>query len=149
MGVVKEKMTTQFIGRSETLTKDILQRLFRTIDVEEQCPIQKLISEADYNELDEIYQKHKFDFVVKYINMETFENITLAIEVNYHHTAGIQRKWNNVFVKLLKKYNVIPVPIDDWDCRHLFTLKKDKQHKLVWDDFKDVIDALEKSKVNP
>ena len=136
----------QYIGRGENLTKEILARIFPDCSIWSQKPIQELILKKDFDSLDSVYQKHKFDFIV-----ELKTRVTLAVEVNYHHGEGAYRKWNKVFVKILAKYHIIPVTIDDYDCRKkgLFYLNSKKEHMLTWDSFRDVIDALEKTDVQP
>ena len=136
-------MTEQFIGRAENLTSKILHRLLVPAIIHAQVPIQKLITKDDYEFLDKEIQQHKFDLVAY------TEKYTLAIEVNYQHGEKAAKKWNNIFSRDLKNTNITPVTIDDHKCRHLFQLDQNKNHKLIWNDFRDVIDSLELAGVKP
>ena len=123
--------------------------------VNEQIPIESVIDDNEFKFLDEVYQKHKFDLQLVYItNPDELEKTvkfkSLMIEVNYKHKEGAAKKWK-IFRALLEKHNIIPVTIDDFDCRKkgLFYLDSKKHHELSWDDFRDVIDALDKAGVKP
>jgi len=80
---------------------------------------------------------------------EAIVGVTIIVEVNFKHGEKAARKWLRIFVPLIKKYGRIPVTIDDHDCRHLFQLDNHRQHRLKWDDFRDIIDSLEKAGVKP
>jgi hypothetical protein len=133
---------SQFIGRGENLSIKILLRLFPYSKIESQVPISKVITPEQYHSLDEVYKKHKFDFFIDI-------NKWLAVEVNYKHGNKAAEKWANVFLPLLKKNGLLGMTIDDYDCRTLFKLNSKKEHKVTWDDFRDIIDALEKAGIKP
>lgn len=135
---------SQFIGRGENLTEHIIGRLFPGAEIKGQWPIQKIMTPKEWGELDEIYQKHKFDFIVTLPDERL-----LVIEVNYKHGEGAARKWANIFTKILKEYGVMPITIDDYDTRSLFKQNGKGEHKKTWDDFRDIIDAFEKAGVKP
>jgi len=134
----------KFIGRGEVLTIAIINKLFERAMILPQCPLEKLISPTEFENLDSEIQKHKFDFV-----MVREKHDEVVVEVNYKHGEKAARKWNNIFVPLLKKHGQVTVAINDYDCRNLFKLGSDGHHKLAWDDFRDVIDALEQAGVKP
>lgn len=130
---------SQFIGRGENRVKAVLQRIFTPIySVHEQFPIIQLIRTEDFDQLDQRYNKHKFDFVV------TTGNRDVAIEVNYKHGETAARKWGNIFSPLLQKAGVLCVAINDFECLSLFDKK---ERRLCWQDFEDVINAFKISKV--
>ena len=133
----------QFIGRGESVVGFVLQRIFLSGTIYSQKPIKKLIKKIDFNQLDSEFQKHKFDFYV------IGPNGSLVIEVNYKHGEKAAKKWNNVFVPLLQKNGHKIVTIDDYDCENIFKFDSDKQHKISWKDFIDVINALEKAGIEP
>ncbi len=146
---------TQVIGRGEDLFGKIISRLYTKSYIIPQWPLEKAISIPEFKALDPEIQKHKFDFAVTLQReypikdgsvTETFD---IIVEINYKHGEKAARKWNNVFVPLIKKQYCFPVAINDYDCRNLFKLDSNKQHKLTWDDFRDVIDALENAGVEP
>jgi len=133
----------QYIGRGEEIVKEILQRIFPSCVIYSQQPIKKLINKSDFDILDSEVQKHKFDFAVDWPQQMR----TLIVEVNYKHKEKAAKKWNDIFVPLLKKYFYIPVSIDDYDCENLFKLNSKNEHKLSLDDFIDVINQLKKAGV--
>lgn len=129
-----------FIGRGEETAKQVLERLFCT-KVRSQVSLKELIDDLSFQLLNEEIQKHKFDFLV--------ENEKLVIEVNYKHGEKAAKKWNDIFTSLLKEFGYIPATIDDYNCKSLFKLSKNKEHKLSWNDFRDVINCLEAARVEP
>lgn len=135
-------MTEQFVGRGENLAAVIIGRLLNTVTIS-QNPLEYLICQEEFKTLDKEVQKHKFDLAANHDSQK------LVIEINYKHKEKAARKWNDIFVPLLKKHNYVPVAINDYNCRNLFKQNKKKQHKLAWDDFRDVIDALEMAGVTP
>ncbi len=146
---------TQVIGRGEDLFGKIISRLYTKSYIIPQWPLEKAISIPEFEALDPEIQKHKFDFAVTLQReypikegsvQETFD---IIVEVNYKHGEKAARKWSKIFVPLIKKQYRFPVEINDYDCRNLFKLDSNKQHKLTWDDFRDVIDALENAGVEP
>ena len=99
--------------------------------------------------MDQEIKNHKFDFVI-YRKTDI-----IVLEVNYKHGPKAAQKWVDIFIPLLKSstkfghLKIIPITIDDYDCRSLFNLNSKKQHKITWDDYRDIIDALEKAGVKP
>jgi len=153
---------SEFIGRGEVVVSEILDMILPMPVIKEQPSLQSIISEEDFNFLDEIYQKHKFDLRADYFSNwnkpeEKLNMKTLMVEVNYKHKEGAARKWSNVFLKLLKKYHITPVTINDYNCRSsipktkgIFYLDSKKHHgPITWNDVRDVIDALEKAGIDP
>lgn len=142
---------SEFIGRAEYLTSHIIERLYPGCIIAPQYPIQKLLSSEEYEKLDTEIQKHRFDFAIILQRTEGFTRQTfeIIVEVNFKHGEKAGKKWWRIFVPLIKKYGRTPVTIDDHDCRHLFQLDNHRQHRLKWDDFRDIIDSLEKAGVKP
>lgn len=135
---------SRFIGRGESRAREILTRLLATQRILGQVPLKEIIPYQDWVILGPEHNQHKFDLVKFNEN-----NRHVVIEINYKHGNGAAVKWNEVYKPLLEKYGHIPVTIDDWDCRHLFQETKKKGHADSWDDYRDVIDALEKAGVKP
>ena len=129
---------TDFIGLGEDVVYSILTRLFSSMKVERQYPISKIISKDDYDFLDEVYQKHKFDFAVIH-QKENLDIIFLIVEVNYRHKVTATKKETNIFGPLLKKYGIQFVKINDYECDSIF--KKNKT-SITNDDFIDFFNAL-------
>ena len=139
-----------YIGRSERLAEAIINILLPGITLHGQVPIKNIVSAEDLKHLADDLNKHKFDFI-GYIG----DNITLGIEINYKHGERAAIKWTH-YSKLLRKYHITPVTINDYDCRSslpkqkgLFRLNSRKKHEQSWNDFRDVIDALEMAGVQP
>ncbi len=128
---------SKYIGRAEMLTKGILFRLLKCIDIQEQVPIKKIISTPEYNILDQEIKNHKFDLVV-WRNPEK----PIVVEVNYKHGPKADFKWNEIFVPLIKKSNIIPLPINDYECETLFKKSVDGTHKITWQDYMDVMNCM-------
>ncbi len=127
---------SQFIGRGEETVESILQQLFhlnaRTFS---QYPIRGIVTELDeFGSLSDEVKKHKFDFYVRRDNKQS-----LIIEVNYKHGDKADKKWNNIFVPLIRRKDMIPVTIDDFSCESLF---KDMYHPITLGDWRDVLQAL-------
>ena len=136
-----------YVGRAEELTASIVKRIFPGSIVYPQYHIKHIISTDERNFLGEELKKHKFDFLIK-TGVQT-----LAVEVNYKHGNRAAIKWE-IYKKFLAKYKILPVTFDDWDCRSsepktlgLFQLTGKKEHKDSWNDWRDVIDQLEKAEV--
>jgi hypothetical protein len=53
----------------------------------------------------------------------------------------------NIFSPLLKKAGVLPIPINDYECRSLFNTKEERP--LRWEDFEDVFTALRMGGIKP
>jgi len=138
---------TNYIGRGEDLSKKIFLKLVDNIGILEQVNIISVISPEDYEILDPEIQKHKFDFVLLRNNEKH-----IIIEINYKHKEKAAKKWSNIFVPLLIKAGHTYVTINDYDTRKhgLFWLDSKKEHAdVTWDDFRDIIDALEVSGIQP
>ena len=144
-----------FIGRGEELAKWIVGRLFQFVMTSSQVPICTLLKKEDAEIYGEEFSNHKVDIVSSVLTHDE-KRQQLAIEVNYRHKEKAAKKWNHNFEPDLKKAGVIPVTINDYDCRSdipgqkgLFTKDSNGNHKLTWNDFRDVIDQLEKAGVKP
>jgi hypothetical protein len=61
---VRNTLDRSFIGRGENRVKEILQRLFPDCKILPQIALKSVIRNEDFAELDEVYQKHKIDFVI-------------------------------------------------------------------------------------
>jgi len=79
-------------------------------------------------------KKHKFDFYVERPNKKG-----LLVEVNYKHGNKSAQKWLDIFEPMITAQNMIPVVIDDFECKSLF---KDESHPINLGDWLDVINAL-------
>lgn len=131
------------IGRGEVRAMNILAKIFPTSTVVPQMPITQILSADSVRELSTEYTKHKFDIFVIH------EDHDLAIEVNYKHGNGAYKKWMNIFEPHLKNVFCKPVVIEESECESLFQLNDDRTHTSVWQDWKDVINALEEAGVEP
>jgi len=135
----------QFIGRSEPEVKTILSHLFPKGVIQTQVPITDLILQEDTKFLDQELKNHKCDITLQTLNQQ---QQYLVIEVNYSHKEKAAKKWNKIFAPMILKAKKIPVTIDDYDCIHLFQ-KGQQGHQIIWDDYHDVINQLQKAGVNP
>jgi len=131
-----------FIGRGEERTVEILKKLFPKASILQQVPINKIITKKQHSKLNEHYSKHKFDIVVRMLNRK------LIIEVNYNHGKIAEDKWRNVYLPLIEERGWTGVTIDDNECEYLFQLK-DGVHTDTWQDYIDVINALQMAGVQP
>ena len=134
---------SKFIGRGENRVKQILERLYPEFQILTQVPLQNLVLDEDYVDLDIIYKQHKFDLVIQNVRMR----FIAAVEVNYKHGNTASRKWTNIFSPRLKKAGVLPVAINDYECKSLFDTKEERL--LRWEDFEDVITALRMGGAKP
>ena len=132
-------MNNDFTGRGEIRTVEILCKLFPKSEILLQVPIKNLISEESYKKLGQEYKKHKHDIVIMTPN-------PIIIEVNYKHGSIASKKWQ-VYKTCLEEECHNTVTIDDNECLSLFQLNGD--HTNTWQDYIDIINALEKSGVNP
>lgn len=130
-----------FIGRGEERTVEILKKLYPSSRIFQQMPIRDLISNESWKQLGPEHSKHKHDIVV----ITTEKDI--VIEVNYHH-GGIAEAKSDVYKAYLNDAGFKFVTIDDHECKFLFQLK-DGKHDDSWQDWIDVIYALEKAGVKP
>ena len=139
----------QFVGRGEKLFKNIIQRIYPESIVIPQVNIGALIFPSDFNELDQEFRNHNVDFVVRV--SESADSQIIIAEINYKHGDKAAKKWSGVFSPLLQKAGYIPLTVDDYDCREkgIFYLNSKDEHIPTWDDWRDVIDALEKAGVTP
>jgi len=139
-----------FVGRGEKVVLTVLQRLFLSSEAWTQFPIVDLVSKENAEQYGEEFSQHKCDIVIKVKNSKDSIE-TLAVEVNYKHKEKAAKKWSNTFAPDLLNNNKIPVTVDDYDCRKkgVFHLNSKKEHVLSWNDFRDVIDQLEKAGVEP
>ena len=138
---------SNFIGRGEILAKKILYRLVPCLAVMQQVNIKHIALPEDYELLDQEVKNHNFDLVIK-----RTEAPDIVVEINYKHGEKAARKWRTLFVPMIENAGLIAVAINDWECRPhgLFWLNSKKQHLAVtWDDYKDVMDALQTAGINP
>jgi hypothetical protein len=139
-------MSNQFIGRGEMLAKHILFRLIPCVVVEMQVNITKLLQGMEG--YDEEILNHNFDLVVRRFDIHR----DIVVEVNYKHKEKAAKKSRQIFEPLLTANGYDYCTIDDYDCRKrgLFWRNTKGEHLVVsWDDYRDVIDSLEKAGVNP
>jgi len=128
------------------LAKHILFRIIPCVGVEMQVPILKLM--PGLQGYDQEILNHKFDVVVRRFEIHR----DIVVEVNYKHKEKAAMKYRLIFAPLLKSNGYDFVTIDDYDCRPrgLFWQNSKGDHMVVtWDDYRDVIDSLEKAGVNP
>ena len=130
---------SSFIGRGETLSKKILLKLLNCIGIEGQVNISRIVSEENYNFLDEEFQNHNFDLVMR----RTHEK-DIVIEVNYEHGEKIAGKIRRTLKPMVLDAGYEFLEINNWDCeeRGLFWLNTKKEHPHTWKDFTDIINAL-------
>jgi len=141
------KSLSQYIGRGEVLAKKILLRLIDCTGIQGQVPIKDLLWGSQLVILDPEILKHKFDWVLRRNGGKD-----IVIEVNYKHKEKASRKWRQIFAPLLQQNGFDLLVINDWDCRPrgLFWLNTAGKHLVItWDDFRDVMDALETCGINP
>lgn len=134
-----------FIGRGEYRAFEILERLFPHAEVTTQIPIQRFISTEDFRELGPSHSKHKCDIVISRPELEP-----IIVEVNYKHGSIANKKWK-VYRSLLEKSGCDTVTIDDSECESLFSLEDEKNprsHRNTWQDWIDVINALDKAGIS-
>ena len=140
-------MMSQFIGRGEARSQRIIWKLLSCEEINEQVNITLLIPLSELKCLDPEILQHNFDFVIK----RPMGKPAIVVEVNYKHKEKAARKWRQIFAPLLKQSGYEFITIDDYDCRDkgLFYLNSKKEHKISWDDYRDIIDALEKGGIFP
>jgi hypothetical protein len=127
-----------FIGRGEERVKYILEKMYGTDHVMTQIPINCVISPEDYDSLGKEHNKHKFDLVV-----QTKREEWMVVEVNYKHGTIAHKKWQVYKTLVEKNPHFKTLTIDDNECKSLFSLEKDGTHKNTWQDWIDVLNALE------
>jgi len=132
-----------FIGRGEVEAKDILQVLFPKSTIREQVPIESLITDEDYEFLDQEIKNHKFDLVL--CNGSSI----LVIEINYCHKEKAAKKWRKIFTKLLIDNGKIPITINDYNCEYLFSDSTKLKKKHPWGAYIDIINELQQQGINP
>lgn len=131
---------SKYIGRGEVLVKKIFLRLFPGIIIKQQVDIKKVIRAEDYAILDQEIKNHKFDLVLYPYGGQVHRPI--VVEVNYKHGAKAEDKWYKIFVPLIKKAGMLSLPINDYECDHLFHQFPDGTHKVTWQDFMDVMNCM-------
>lgn len=135
---------SEFVGIGEERTVEILGQLFPKHDIYTQVHISTLISSDNMKRLGTEHCKHKHDIV-----MEDWQGKYTVIEVNYKHGSIAEEKWL-VYKAYLEDAGHKTCTIDDNECVSLFSLKnpKDpKSHVPTWQDWIDVIKALDKAGV--
>jgi len=138
-------MDDKFVGRGEVRTKKILHRLFDCI-VRQQVNIKNVIYADDYDFLGQEVRNHNFDLV-----MYPKHGRPVVIEVNYKHGEKITAKLRRIIVPLIRKRGFDYMEINNWDTipRGIFWQNTKGEHPPTWDDWRDVINALETCKINP
>ena len=133
---------SDYIGRGELIASKILFRLIECVGLQGQVNIQKIILPEDYAILDQEVKNHNFDFIMRRTTQPD-----VVIEINYKHKEKAARKWSKIFIPLIEKAGYDYMTIDDYDCREkgIFHLDSKNRHKHSWDDYRDVIDSLEKA----
>ena len=139
-------MSTQFVGRGEELSRNIFWKLLDCEHIVAQVNICFIIDPNEYTLLDTEIQKHNFDFVIR-----RKQHKDIVVEVNYKHKEKASRKWRQIFIPLIIQAGYDYMTIDDYDCREkgIFHLDSKNRHKPSWDDYRDVIDSLEKAGISP
>lgn len=135
--------SNQFIGKGEVLTGEFLKILFPNYSVIPQFPIRRIFFRdlLGWNILSTEVQKHNFDFLVSNTELKKY----YAIEVNYKHKEKAAKKWRNIFVPILLKNGIIPVAINDYDCKRLFkSITKLEHYAEALDDIITAIRIAEK-----
>ena len=136
------------IGCGEKLTELIISRLYKDVEIRRQVPICDLIKKEDFVGYGKEFSKHKCDLAMMVKAFDgTVQN--LAIEVNYKHHEKAAQKWRRVFSPDITLAGSIPVTIDDYDCRSLFKKDSENNHAVTWNDFRDIVNQLEKARVRP
>ncbi|KKN76235.1 hypothetical protein LCGC14_0372610 [marine sediment metagenome] len=140
---------SNFIGRGEIRSLDIFNRLFYGISNRQQVNIKEIILAEDYEVLDQEIKNHNFDLVL-YPHSKSLGKNTV-IEINYKHKEKIAAKLRRVIIPLVVKAGYQYLEVNDWDCRErgLFWLNSKKEHIVTWDDYRDIIDALETAGIIP
>lgn len=128
---------SKFIGRGEVLVKQILSKLLDHVVIQSQVPIEKLVLKDDFAILDQEIKNHKFDLVIY-----RSHGPSIVVEVNYKHGEKAAAKWENIFVPLLVKVSLTPLPINDYECSALFNQNSKGEHRNTWQDYIDVIRAM-------
>lgn len=105
--------------------------------IRSQVNIKGIILVADYELLDQEIKNHKFDLVVW-----RARDKAIVVEVNYKHGAKAYAKWADIFVPLIKKAGMIPLPINDYECEHLFFKSVDGTHIVTWQDYMDIMNCM-------
>lgn len=142
---------SQFIGRGEAVVEVVLKQILHPKIIMGQYAISWIISDEDLAQLGPELNKHKFDFLLEYWDYVENKPQRMAVEVNYKHGEKAAKKWK-IYKELMIKYGIQAVTIDDYDCRErgVFWLNSKNVHpKITWDDYRDVIDALEKAGIEP
>jgi len=138
---------SKYIGRGEEISKQIFLKLIDLKAIMAQVGIRFVAQPEDYKILDPEVQQHKFDLVLL-----SKKGKKIVVEINYHHKEKAAKKWHNIFIPILQKAGYDFVTVNDWDCRQhgLFWLDSKKEHpKITWDDYRDIIDALEIAGITP
>lgn len=129
-------MSSDFIGRGEPRTVEILKILYPNHSIMQQVHIRTLIPYDEYARLGTDYSQHKHDIVLRSPDMQN-----IVIEVNYKHGEIARKKWN-IYKILLESAGHKTVTIDDDECRSIFQ-EQDGIHHNSWQDFVDVIKAFD------
>ena len=133
---------SEFTGRAEVQVEQILRGILDVEEIWDHPRFQTFLSKSDADRLKPSIVDHKFDLAV------VRKNDILVIEVNFKHGPIKYKQWSNTYVPYLevsKEFlpkKVIPVAINDWDCRSLFKHERDSTDPIRITDVIDVCDAL-------
>lgn len=133
-----------FVGRGENRVKHVLKCVFKDqAVVMSQVPIERVIKKEDFEILGKEHNQHKFDLVVVFTNGRP----SIVVEVNYKHGEIPVKKWNNVYYPNILNAEKIPFTIEDRECKSIFNTAEER--RVTWDDFRDVIDSLDRARIQP
>ncbi len=128
---------SKYIGRAEVLTKKILLKIVECVGIQQQVNIKDIVLAEDYDILDQEVKNHNFDLVVRRTHRKD-----IVVEVNFKHGGKADYKWNEIFVPLIIKSGKLALPINDYECEHLFFKSVDGTHAVTWQDYMDIMNCM-------
>lgn len=126
-----------YIGRGEVRVKLIIELLLG-VHVYQQVHIKEVVTEVEFFNMSESYQKRKFD--LQFLSQSKH----YMLEVNYKHKTKAAIKWE-VLKPFLIANNFTPITIEDENCPYLFK----EPHTTQWIDYIEVIQELSRQEVRP
>lgn len=126
-----------FVGRGEESAKRILEKLFDYSGVRKQVSLLQLIPYIPEEILGTEQRKHKFDLYVA--------AKSLVIEVNFKHGRKAYEKWG-IYKDYVEAAGYKTMVIEANECKHLF---ESDPANLTWQDYIDVINALDNAGIKP
>lgn len=133
---------SEYIGKGEKRTARILQKLFPDAEVIPQTPLKSLVPYSSHCTLGKEHARHKFDIGV----FGSYRDF--VVELNLGHGV-IARQKMEVYEEHLKQRNIQMVEIEANECKSLFDENVAVGHVDTWQDWIDVIHALEKAGIEP